>query len=194
MNQQAKSQRKIVIQSLTVVVLMFGFGFALVPMYNVFCDVFGINGKTGIEATAVVEPTVMDEERWINVEFVTTLNQNMPWHFKPTVKKIRVHPGQTTTVNFLAENHTDREMVGQAIPSVSPGWAANYFKKTECFCFNHQPLAAGESKEMGVRFFIDPEIPRKVTTLTLSYTFFDITEKAKAPSNERDGLVKVATN
>ena len=191
---QQKSQRRIVVQSLLVVVLMFGFGFALVPMYNVFCDAFGINGKTGIEATAMAEPTVVDEERWINVEFVTTLNQSMPWHFKPTVKKIRVHPGQTTTVDFLAENLSESEMVGQAIPSVSPGWAANYFKKTECFCFNHQPLAAGESKEMGVRFFIDPDIPSKVTTLTLSYTFFDVTEKAKANSNKKDELVKVATN
>ena len=157
-------------------VVMFLFGYALVPLYDVFCDITGLNGKTGRISSEVVDNITIDESRLVTVEFVTNVNVALPWDFKPPVSSIRVHPGVETTVEFEAVNRESYEVVGSAVPSVAPNTAARYFSKTECFCFTQQTLAAGESRKMPVRFVVDPKLPMHVTTLTLAYTFFESPE------------------
>lgn len=151
---------------------MFGFGYLLVPLYDVFCDITGVGGRTGGPAatTAVFDP---DRSRSIRVEFVGSVNANGPWEFRPDQSSMTVHPGEMVTTTFWARNERDREVVGQAVPSVAPGQAARYFQKTECFCFTEQRFAPGEGRHMPVVFVIDPELPRHLDTVTLSYTFFD---------------------
>lgn len=156
---------------LFVVVGMFGFGFALVPLYDVFCDVTGLNGKTSGQVT-LAEDLQVDESREVVVEFVASLNDGMPWEFEPMTRTVRVNPGQPTRIDYVARNNTDKDIIGQAVPSVAPGLAAQYFQKTECFCFTEQTLKAGEEKEMPVIFVVDPELPDDIDILTLSYTFF----------------------
>ena len=156
---------------LFIVVGMFGFGFAMVPLYNIFCDVTGLNGKTGDQVTLSKEMQV-DTSREIVIEFVASLNESMPWEFEPMTRSIKVHPGQPTRIDYVARNKTKKTIIGQAVPSVAPGLAAQYFQKTECFCFTEQELKAGEEKEMPVIFVVDPELPEDIGVLTLSYTFF----------------------
>lgn len=168
----AEKNKRLTLKLVLGVVLMFGFGFALVPLYDVFCDVTGLNGKTN-DAPAVLTEQGIDESRTIKVQFVSHMNDSMPWEFRPQVRSVSVHPGETAKVSFFAKNTTAQEMVAQAIPSVSPGLSAQYFVKTECFCFTQQTLAAGESREMPLIFMVDPQIPEEYKTLTLSYTIFD---------------------
>ena len=171
MTAAGSSNARLVKRLLLAVTAMFGFGFAMVPLYNVFCDLTGLNGKVGGRVEAVgVEA---DLNRTVMVEFVANLNQTMPWEFRPEVSRMEVHPGKVYRTNFYAQNRTDRLIVGQAIPSVSPGVAAQHFKKTECFCFTEQQFAAGEGRDMPVMFMVDPELPDDVEVVTLSYTFFD---------------------
>jgi cytochrome c oxidase assembly protein subunit 11 len=160
-----------------VVLGMFGFGFALVPLYSVFCEITGLNGKTGVVGAEQARAYTVDESRQVTVEFVTSLNQGLNWEFAPTVRKMIVHPGKVYSTLFVAQNLYPQEMIGQAVPSVMPSVASRYFNKTECFCFNNQPLAAGEIKDMPVRFIVDPNLPKDVTTLTLAYTVFDVTQQ-----------------
>lgn len=162
-----------------MVVAMFAFGYLLVPVYNVFCEVTGLGGRTGDAAVEVTEAPDLDRE--ITLEFVTSVNQGAPWRFKPVVAKMQVHPGKLYSADFVAENLSDRPLVGQAVPSVSPGLAAPYLSKTECFCFEQQRFEAGEELVMPVRFIVDPGLPSYVDTLSLSYTFFDVTRMASAP-------------
>jgi cytochrome c oxidase assembly protein subunit 11 len=164
-----------------VVVAMFGFGYLLVPLYNVFCELTGLNGKTGRIAEAEVASHFQpDMNRTVKVQFVANNNADMPWEFHPVVAEMEVHPGQLYAATFIAGNHTRRDMVAQAIPSVAPNSAGRYFNKTECFCFSQQPLAAGETKEMPLRFIVDPRLPKEVKTLTLGYTLFDVTSQTAA--------------
>lgn len=163
---------------LVVVIGMFGFGFALGPLYDALCRVTGINGKLSGEAADAAVPVLVDTSRLVTVQFVTTVNGGRNWEFRAEQAEIRVHPGQLTTVNFHARNTESHGIVAQAVPNVAPWSAARHMKKTECFCFNNQWFAAGESKEMPVRFMLDPELPADVDTVTLSYTFFDVTESA----------------
>jgi len=169
-NTKAKNQRVIGL-SLIVAVGMFGFGFALVPLYDVFCEITGLNGK--IELSASTKTYEIDQSRTITVEFIATVN-GLPWKFEPLQKKMTVHPGELSTVSYTATNLSSADVVGQAIPSVTPGPAASFFSKTECFCFTNQLLKAGETREMPVRFVIDPLISKDISTVTLSYTFFKI--------------------
>lgn len=160
------------------VVMMFVFAvFIMPPLYDLFCDITGLNGKTGSQFTGDVNALGIDTSRTIKVQFIANNNENMPWEFRPTIKTIEVHPGEATVINYFAHNPTSFDMVGQAVPSLVPYKAANYFHKTECFCFNQQPLAAGESAELGLSFIVDIDVPKQVNTITLSYTLFDITEK-----------------
>ncbi|GAB4393356.1 MAG: cytochrome c oxidase assembly protein [Gammaproteobacteria bacterium] len=159
---------------------MFAFGFALVPLYNVFCSVTGLNGKTGGRVVYQQSPNKIDKQRWVTIEFVANKNENLPWDFKPMTARIRVHPGEMQRVNFFAANHTNHSMTIQAIPSVAPGIAAKYLKKTECFCFTKQTFAAKQAMEMPVLFHIDKELPDNVNTITLSYTLFDLTQQQGA--------------
>ena len=171
-NERQQANQRVVKRLGIAAVLMFGFGFAMVPLYDVFCDITGINGKTGrIEQEAALSQ-VVDEDRLVTVEFLATVNSKLPWEFRPMVRKIKVHPGEVTEVNYFARNKTDKLVSGQAIPSLAPGLAAKYFNKTECFCFSRQTLQPGESKEMPLRFIVDPQLPEEIRTVSLSYTFF----------------------
>lgn len=173
-----------VVKRLTIAALaMFGFGFALVPLYDVFCDITGINGKTGRIALEAALAETVDEDRLVTVEFLATVNSGLPWEFKPMVRKIRVHPGEVTEVNYYARNMTDSLVTGQAVPSLAPGLAAKYFNKTECFCFTRQSLGPGEGKEMPLRFVVDPALPDDVRTVSLSYTFYQAEAVAAGKEN-----------
>jgi cytochrome c oxidase assembly protein subunit 11 len=179
-----RSSRQHGLRLVVVVVAMFGFGFALGPIYDALCKVTGINGKTsGMQADANAMPAI-DTSRLVTVQFVTTVNGGRNWEFRAEQAEVRVHPGQLATVNFHAKNTEGRDLVAQAVPNVAPWNAARHLHKTECFCFNNQPFKAGESKQMPVRFMLDPDLPTDVDVVTLSYTFFDVTESAarKAPA------------
>ena len=166
-----KNNKKVVQNLLFAALGMFCFGFALVPLYDVFCEYTGLNGKTGVQYVSQ-EQMQVDTTRKIKVEFLANLNDGMPWEFKPLTYAVTVHPGEATRVEFVARNKTDRDIIGRATPSVSPGQAAAYFQKTECFCFTEQVLKAGEEKIMPVVFIVDPAIDEDVHEITLSYTFF----------------------
>lgn len=175
---QQQANRKLLFKLVLVVVGMFGFGFALVPIYDVICDITGINGKTGVLSANQAANYEIDEERQVTVEFIANLNQHLNWEFKPQVYKMKVHPGEVYTTAFYARNKSNEQMVGQAVPSVSPHEAAAHFSKTECFCFTNQLFKAGEARDMPLRFVINPKLPRHVNTVSLSYTFFDVTQAA----------------
>lgn len=149
--------------------------FVMIPLYNVLCDVLGINGKTSGSVYSAVS-TEVDISRFVTVQFITNNNADMPWEFEPEVTMMSVNLGTLNNTIFDAENTTDSYMVGQAIPSVSPSRAAQYFHKTECFCFESQPLDANTAVEMPLAFIVDQELPKDIKTITLSYTLFDITE------------------
>lgn len=196
---KSKSNTKVVGLLSMVALGMFGFGFALVPLYNLICDTFGLNGKfTDIEqGTVNVAQQAkraesiqkrQDLSRKVTVEFFSSLNQNLQWEFKPMTRKIKLHPGEVTTVKYYAKNKTGREVVAQAIPSVSPGTANKYFTKMECFCFKQQTFKPGEEKEMPLIFVVDPDLPKNISTISLAYTFFD-TQNRKAENKQQ---VKVA--
>jgi len=157
-----------------VALAMFGFGYLLTPLYNLFCDIAGINGKTGrIEADSAIAAQV-DQSRVVTVEFTGHAASGLPWEFRPMIKTIEVHPGQAVIATYYARNTANETITGQAIPSVAPGRAAPYFKKIECFCFTEQKLAPGEAREMPVRFIVTPGLAPEVHTITLSYAFFNI--------------------
>lgn len=159
--------------------------FVMPPLYDAFCDITGLNGKTGGKYEAV--PAAVDRDRLVKVQFVASNNENMPWGFEPSVVSVKVHPGEEMDTVFLASNPTGRDMVAQAIPSLVPFESVKYFHKTECFCFNQQALKAGGSAELPLRFIVDPDLPRSINTITLSYTLFDVTERVASnqkPDNQ----------
>ncbi|MGM3389808.1 cytochrome c oxidase assembly protein [Stutzerimonas stutzeri] len=168
------SLAQLVRRLLFVVVAMFAFGFALVPIYDVMCQAFGINGKT---AGAYEGSQTADEAREVRVQFLATNASGMVWEFKPMADQLDVNPGSSREMRFVAYNPTDKPMTAQAVPSVSPAKAAAYFHKTECFCFTQQVLQPGERIEMPVRFIVDRDLPADVRHLTLAYTLFDITSR-----------------
>lgn len=170
-----RANRKLTTKLLGAVILMFGFGFALVPLYDVMCDALGINGKTNEESVMQPQGMKPDTSRVIRVEFMAHLNQGIPWSFAPKQRYMDVHPGQVIQTAYVAVNQSATAIVGQAVPSVSPGQGATFFNKIECFCFNQQPLASQEQTEMPLIFYIEPDIPDSIHTLTLSYTLYDIT-------------------
>lgn len=175
-NSQNKNN-KMVIKLLVIVVGMFGFGFALVPLYDVLCDALGINGKTSNTA-AVYEAVEIDESRLVTVDFITRINTGMPWEFRTETKQVKVHPGQLNQVDFYVRNPAKTTIVGQAVPSVSPGPAAIYMNKTECFCFEQQTLQAGEEMLMPMQFYVDPQLPSDITYFTVQYTLYNVTASA----------------
>jgi cytochrome c oxidase assembly protein subunit 11 len=174
-SKHAAGTRTLVAKLALVVVAMFGFGFALVPMYDVFCEWTGLNGKTGgrVEYSATQE---IDTERVVIVQFTASNNASMNWAFHPMVHQVEVHPGELTEIKYYAHNPGLGRSVGQAVPSVAPLKAADYLRKTECFCFTQQVLEGDAAIEMPVLFYIDPALPADVTKLTLSYTLFDVTK------------------
>lgn len=160
-----------------VAVAMFGFGFALVPFYEKMCEVTGIrNVFTADEAP--VKNTQIDLTRKITIEFDSNV-QRLAWTFKPVDRHVEVNPGAVTQIMYEVKNTLDRPVTGQAVPGYAPAVAVQYFKKLDCFCFKQQTLAAGETRLMPVVFVIDPDMPKDVNTLTLSYTFFEVNGTAK---------------
>lgn len=163
---------------IVVAALMFGFGYALVPLYNVLCDLTGQNRK--LQESAVEETAfVVDETREVTVEFITSLNESTPMTFRAETRSMKVHPGRFYTLNFYAKNNTGAPLKAQAIPSISPGLAEEFFKKTQCFCFETQTFGPNEEKTMPVRFVVNPKLPESYKTITLSYTFFDRTNNTE---------------
>ena len=156
---------------------MFAFGFALVPIYNRLCSTLGINGKTNAQAIAYDASAATIAKREVMVQFVATNNGSIPWKFYPKIRSIKVHPGELAKLSFYAENTTGHTMTVQAIPSVTPGIAAKYLKKTECFCFTQQTLNGHEAMDMPLLFHLDTDLPSNITTITLAYTLFDVTNK-----------------
>jgi cytochrome c oxidase assembly protein subunit 11 len=158
---------------LVVAVMMFGFGYALVPVYRQICEVLGINVLTQKDGmVAAPANTQVDRSRTIVIELDG--NAQGPWRFRPTQRSIEVHPGELTTVMYEVVNTQARVVKAQAIPSYAPQSATPHFKKVECFCFQEQTLKANEARQMPVVFFIDPKLPREVKSITLSYTFFEV--------------------
>lgn len=167
-----RSNRQLVTRLAIMAVCMFGFGFLLVPIYSIFCEITGIGGRTNDTVAVIPAGMQVDTGRTITVEFIAVVNEQAPWEFRPTVSSIEIHPGQLYDTSFYARNLTDRELIGQAVPSVAPGVAAKHFQKTECFCFTAQKFLAREGRDMGVQFMVDPDLPEYVDRITLSYTFF----------------------
>jgi cytochrome c oxidase assembly protein subunit 11 len=172
-----------------VVMAMFAFGYALVPIYRSICEALGINVLSKAERVAVGFDgkslnTQVDRSRTITVEF--DANARGPWDFKPALRSLTVHPGEMATVMYEFRNKQDRAMAAQAIPSYAPKQATAHFNKLECFCFNEYTLAPGESRQWPVVFVIDPKLPKDVTTITLSYTFFEVQGKGIAAAQPRE--------
>jgi len=166
---RAENRRLLVILALAAVV-MFGFGFLLVPFYEKICEATGLNNL--LQPDRVVN-TQVDAARTITVEFDANTHE-LPWRFRPLQGSVKVHPGELVTVSYEVSNERDEPVTGQAVPSYGPQLAGRYFRKMDCFCFTRQTLAAGERRTMPVAFVVDPALPAEVETITLSYTFFEI--------------------
>lgn len=168
------ANRTILRKLIVVSVVMFGFGWAMVPLYRKICEITGVNVLTTRNADAErnARNTQVDTSRTVIVEF--DANKQGAWRFKPHKNYVEVHPGELVQIQYDLVNLESRPMAGQAIPSYAPMQAAQYLQKLECFCFQQQTLAAGETRQFPVVFFVDPELPRDVKTITLSYTFFEI--------------------
>jgi len=183
---QRKNKRLIIIL-IGAAIGMFGFGFALVPIYRVFCQVTGINGKY-YQVDDIQQTIAIDKSRDITVTFVSNNNELLPWEFHANNPVIHLHPGEVKRVSYYAKNKTINEMTVQAIPSIVPGIAAKYLHKTECFCFQQQTFAAGEEMNMPILFHIDPDIPKNIHHITVAYTLFD-TKMAVATNIQKVGRV-----
>lgn len=166
-----KKHRSLLVQLFIMTIAMFGFGFALVPLYDVFCHLTGFGGRTNTEAAVVEEAP--DLTREIRVEFVTTVNSYAQFEFAADVDSMTINPGKMYYATFTAKNLADQRKVAQAVPSIAPTEAAEYFKKIQCFCFTSQEFAANEERVMPVQFIVEPDLPDYVDTITLQYTFFD---------------------
>jgi len=154
-----------------VTLLMFGFGYAMVPLYDVFCEITGLNGRT-VNVVSENERENIASDRIVRVQFDSNINGDLPWRMKAKQTTMHVQLGKFYEAVYTVENMYNGDVIGQAIPSVMPGEGSLYFKKSECFCFVNQLLEAGETKEMVVRFEVDKDLPENVDLLTLSYTFF----------------------
>lgn len=182
----ATTVTKTVVKLLAIVVTMFAFVFVvMVPLYNVLCDQLGINGKTA--GRYQVKESIVDSSREITIQFVANNNEGMPWLFNPAVRVMKVHPGGVNNTIFYAKNPLSVNMIAQAIPSISPSRAAEFFHKTECFCFRQQTLAAGAEANMPLQYIVDQDLPEDIKTITLSYTLFDVTNQPVAEGNDYGG-------
>jgi cytochrome c oxidase assembly protein subunit 11 len=172
-----RANRKLVFGLLTMTAGSFAFGWALVPLYDVFCRAVGIGNAEAKDGRAVVQEAV-DPNREVTIEFVASPASVGSYEFRPKVASMRVHPGKLYDTEFYAKNLTSVDSVAQAVPSISPTGTAQYFHKTECFCFTPQKFGVGEGRDMPVRFSVDPKLPSNVDRLTLAYTFYDTTQTA----------------
>jgi cytochrome c oxidase assembly protein subunit 11 len=175
------SHNRLIGRLLLLVAAAFGFAFALVPLYNVLCEATGFNGKMTIRdgfgvgglKVAAAPTSAVDTSRTVRVEFTGTVMPGLPWDMRPLTLGIDIHPGELQQVSYLVRNTSNRTITGQAVPSISPGQAAQHFEKIECFCFSQQTLAPGESREMPLAFIVKSEVDRSISHITLSYAFFN---------------------
>lgn len=181
MNTTAPNHRRTITRLSLAAAGMFGFAFALVPLYDLICDLTGLGGRTSSEVyqydPAAVTP---DRSRIVTVTFLTNANANMPWAFEPLTRSVKVFPGELKEVMFRVHNPTNKTMVAQAIPSLLPISVVDQFHKTECFCFRSQELKPGETLDMPMRFVLDRELPKQIQSIQLAYTLFDITSSANS--------------
>jgi cytochrome c oxidase assembly protein subunit 11 len=177
---QRRDKRRLIRGLLLMTAGSFAFGWALIPLYDVFCRLTGA-GNTEARATAATVSEAVDENRLVTVEFMSNPASNGSFEFHPLAQSMQIHPGKLYDTKFYARNLTGSASVAQAVPSIAPGIAARYFHKTECFCFTPQKFAAGEGREMPVRFIVDPQLPANVDRLTLSYAFYDTTQTDAQP-------------
>jgi len=173
MNRKLQSKHTALLALLAVG--MFGFAFALVPLYTVFCELTGLNGKTSGRA-AVIETAVQESDRVVTVQFLAKVGKGLPWEFRPSEPQLRVRLGKIYTTTYFARNRASESVTGQAVPSVAPGVAALHLQKVECFCFRQQVLTANQVLEMPVQFFVDTQLPEDIHTLSLSYTMYPVAE------------------
>ncbi len=183
-----RSQARWIILFSGLMILMFGLGYALAPVTDYSCEHLGI----GCPSTIAVEQhdssdIAIQADRGITVEFAATENEDMPWTMKPVVRTTKVHPGEIHLVNYLVTNTSNESMVGQAIPSVLPMEAMKNLVKLECFCFSNQTLAAGEAREMPVRFYVNSDLPETIDKLTLSYIFYPVSQSTAAHGEHTSG-------
>lgn len=166
-------------------IVFFGlaFSFAVAPLYDVMCKKLGLNGRADSSATAFDKNIVVDKNRWVTVIFTGSSMPGLGWSFHPTSNTMRVHPGEIKMASYIAKNNANENVIGVAVPSVTPELAALYFKKIECFCFQKQGLNPAESKEMPLRFYVSPDLPKDVNTVTLSYAFYN-----SSPTADKTGL------
>ena len=176
----ARANRRLAVRLLVVTVAMFGFGYALVPLYDIVCDITGIGGRTGVVSEATAATGGVDSTRVVKVQFVATVSSALRWKFEGPGRPLEVHPGKVYEASFSASNLSNRPVVAQAVPSVTPAGAAAHFNKIECFCFTRQRLEPGETRDMPVRFVVNEEIPRRIGTLTLAYSFFEAEPAAQS--------------
>jgi cytochrome c oxidase assembly protein subunit 11 len=179
------ANRVILVKLLVVTIGMFGFGYALVPLYKKICEVTGINEVE--KADAPLANTQVDTGRLVTLEFDANVSGGLPWKFRPMQVGMKVHPGQLVQVMYEVRNVSDRPITGQAIPSYGPQIAGQYFRKLDCFCFAKQNFAPGEVRQMPVVFVIEPGLPKDVTTVTLSYTFFNVEGAAPTAATPKNG-------
>jgi cytochrome c oxidase assembly protein subunit 11 len=179
MSAQQRANRTLTWKLLGFAAGAFAFGFALVPLYNVLCSVTGYGDQTKL-LRRVVASEHPDLNRTVTVEFLASVASAGEWEFRPVVRTVQVHPGQLYTAEFFAHNLTGRNSVAQAVPNIAPSEVAAYFHKTECFCFSPQKFAAGEGRQMPVRFIIDPALPDHIELITLAYTFYDESSRVTA--------------
>ena len=174
---QAKANRRLTWHLVIMTAAALAFGFALVPLYRVICVVTGYGDQKELLERAVVHEAP-DANRLVTVEFLGNLPTYGNWEFRPAVQSMQVHPGRLYSTTFFAHNLLTRATTAQAVPSIAPGSAAAYFRKTECFCFTPQHFAVDEERDMAVRFIVDPALPRDVDRLTLAYTLYQLPQVA----------------
>jgi cytochrome c oxidase assembly protein subunit 11 len=178
--QQRSENRKLTLRLLGFAAGAFAFGFALVPLYDVLCDITGVGNPKDLLRASNVQAVEHDESRLVTVEFVADLPTVGSWEFRPVVTEMKVHPGRLYEIDYVAHNLTGRDTVAQAVPTVAPGKAIAYFRKTECFCFTPQHFAKNEQRSMPVRFVVDPNLPKSLDRITLSYVFYDNSTRVAA--------------
>lgn len=170
----SRRHRKALLALAAMLAGMFAFGFALIPLYRVVCRLTGLNG-TGVETVSSAYAGEADETRSVTVQFLSTVNTKLPFTFHPDAGALKVHPGELYGTSFYAENLSGADVTAQAVATYAPGEAARYVHKTECFCFSKESFGPHESKHMPVRFYIDPAIPKDIGTVTISYTYYNVT-------------------
>ena len=170
-DERGRENRRLLTRFSVVAALMFGFGFALAPFYERICLALGVNSLVARDEAPA--NTQVDAARTVTIELDANAH-NLPWRFRPLTRHVDVHPGALVHVEYEIANVRDAPVTGQAVPSYGPALAGQYFRKLECFCFQQQTLAAGETRKMPVTFVVDPALPQDVNTITLSYTFFEV--------------------